>query len=996
MCKSCVSIRYRSTAFSGGIMSEVLARTLSATDTEDRREEEMAQPPAHGSPPPRAAAATEAGEKNEKGREMRLCAVCGDVTERRHLNYGGEACFSCRAFFRRIHQKVAPPTLECKQGGGCVVTPGNRRRCQKCRYERCLVAGMRPECVMDEQQRRTRSTKMQAGGDSSEGGAPAAAGGRTKNRRRRPKSEQNCRSSAAKEEATPPMLQLRPTYQLQESSSVFMSASPSPYGSATSSSPSPPVSPPRQHLPPQAGTGVHYPIRQEQVNLQLQDQYEQLRLQQQQQEQSVRRLFRPHQYLLPYRRPFSPPRHAAPFDGQQYREELSELERQHRLERHYQHPVAAAVLSPTPSPPELVPTTEHHHQPQPRPIGAASNCTIIKSLLQQDDASEPIPSGLLFSPFSASKQIETKKEEAKGEEEKPKKFFSKKRMILERLEMDAKRKKEEASEVVDSFLERRGSSSSAASLSSEGEGSFCDVQEWLDYMKESWSMAVHQMGVTPEFRATLVNLHRGGGVAGEAKARMREYVFAITRVFRKFAMQQSDFRVLSDEDQSAVVMRNAPIFVQYVFARYATARGAKDKNDWLLLEDGEGDGVDLDVLETFTAFAVRTGLFPRARPDDMFRYEALLRSLDEPRLTKAHNHLVARACLFHLGRPEEDPTCRRLREEVRIRVIHETNLANLERVAGLPGQEELRCLLGRLDDAVEFFSLNADFFGGTGQHAADVLHSAHALALPPSEADMLWLKERAEQVRKVTDEVPFDSARAREAVRFHYLGEALSTQGAVDALAVNLERCKRLLRSHPEFLALPERDREILEKSNTFKAVALGHVRYEVSSATAASPEHLWSWMLGEDGRRTWSAAKAEAGVPSGAVPVRRYCLREVVQQGRLTEEELFRFEKLCQRLGPAVRDDRVFSVVLLLVLFSGSHRLSSAESRRAIAALQRRYIVTLKRTLCFGNDSDEDKSEHYASFLDQHLLEINMCLREIAEIVFRYYQRTHASLCNC
>jgi hypothetical protein len=33
---------------------------------------------------------------NSGGREMRLCGVCGDITERKHLNYGGEACFSCR------------------------------------------------------------------------------------------------------------------------------------------------------------------------------------------------------------------------------------------------------------------------------------------------------------------------------------------------------------------------------------------------------------------------------------------------------------------------------------------------------------------------------------------------------------------------------------------------------------------------------------------------------------------------------------------------------------------------------------------------------------------------------------------------------------------------------------------------------------------------------------------------------------------------------------
>jgi hypothetical protein len=40
---------------------------------------------------------------------------------------------SLRAFFRRIHQKTASPSFECKQGGACVVSAGTRRRCQSCR-----------------------------------------------------------------------------------------------------------------------------------------------------------------------------------------------------------------------------------------------------------------------------------------------------------------------------------------------------------------------------------------------------------------------------------------------------------------------------------------------------------------------------------------------------------------------------------------------------------------------------------------------------------------------------------------------------------------------------------------------------------------------------------------------------------------------------------------------------------------------------------------------
>ncbi len=105
----------------------------------------------------------------------RDCDVCGDESSRHHLNYGANVCFSCRAFFRRAHQHrqtqaptAAAPQFVCKWSGACVVTTKNRRRCQKCRYDKCVSAGMRPECVLDMAQRRHRFrkaiSKREAGG----------------------------------------------------------------------------------------------------------------------------------------------------------------------------------------------------------------------------------------------------------------------------------------------------------------------------------------------------------------------------------------------------------------------------------------------------------------------------------------------------------------------------------------------------------------------------------------------------------------------------------------------------------------------------------------------------------------------------------------------------------------------------------------------------------------------------------------------------------------
>ena len=108
-------------------------------------------------------------------RDPTICPVCKQPArkgDKHRLHYGGICCYSCRAFFRRAHEKTKIPHYTCiKLGDRRNITPrGNssttsveneneggtlvpnfsccdnvdvkaRTQCKACRYKRCIDIG---------------------------------------------------------------------------------------------------------------------------------------------------------------------------------------------------------------------------------------------------------------------------------------------------------------------------------------------------------------------------------------------------------------------------------------------------------------------------------------------------------------------------------------------------------------------------------------------------------------------------------------------------------------------------------------------------------------------------------------------------------------------------------------------------------------------------------------------------------------------------------------
>lgn len=80
----------------------------------------------------------------------KLCAVCNDRASGKH--YGVYSCEGCKGFFKRTVRKNL--NYSCRDDRNCTIDKRQRNRCQFCRYQKCVSAGMKKEAVQDERLKR--------------------------------------------------------------------------------------------------------------------------------------------------------------------------------------------------------------------------------------------------------------------------------------------------------------------------------------------------------------------------------------------------------------------------------------------------------------------------------------------------------------------------------------------------------------------------------------------------------------------------------------------------------------------------------------------------------------------------------------------------------------------------------------------------------------------------------------------------------------------------
>jgi len=102
----------------------------------------------------------ETDKRSDKPLEnMDKCGVCGDEASCHRL-YGATVCSSCKVFFWRTVKSNTKFTCGGSYIQKCKFDKFSRNKCKKCRHDKCLIMGMRPELVNSKE-----TTKQRKSGD---------------------------------------------------------------------------------------------------------------------------------------------------------------------------------------------------------------------------------------------------------------------------------------------------------------------------------------------------------------------------------------------------------------------------------------------------------------------------------------------------------------------------------------------------------------------------------------------------------------------------------------------------------------------------------------------------------------------------------------------------------------------------------------------------------------------------------------------------------------
>lgn len=398
------------------------------------------------------------------------------------------------------------------------------------------------------------------------------------------------------------------------------------------------------------------------------------------------------------------------------------------------------------------------------------------------------------------------------------------------------------------------------------------------------------------------------------------------KVFRRFAMKQTEFLAISENDQLLMLSKNTQLFVQYLIGRAVSESDVQQQLKWLMLSDEP-----VDIPSGYQGMLRRVSLGdlqPHVDDSTYVDYHQYVSKLGDLRLLPCTGN-VALVCLFQtdsIYSVLENPGEIRARQSFIYACADWAH--NIFNSAGKGDLVKIMEHLQAMTAKAENMNLVAD--------CERIMSNPEMALLMAREEEEFWIKEKLDIFDKALHQISFGADFVKECVMYS-LGVPLSKHFIPQGTRVWIERFRTILYSHEEFVSGMTRDEqsEALVPA-TFAAFALTKAKLETCKSGNEQFKLAFS--------TTDNAILSEAfALRSGTPRLKRVSIKEWNKtSGLMSPQDEDRLFKIVADLSDLIISDEAFKLLTFLAMFT--HLSSSAAGGDLMASVAQRYLNALKR----------------------------------------------------
>ncbi len=495
------------------------------------------------------------------------------------------------------------------------------------------------------------------------------------------------------------------------------------------------------------------------------------------------------------------------------------------------------------------------------------------------------------------------------------------------------------------------------------------------HLHRSWDLACKRVLAQRESMQGLVACHLG--YKSLNKSLLRQKLVTLARLFRDFSEQQSEFLELTGLQRRNLLVTGAPVVIQYCLGRYLASGTALQQLSWLLPGILEGrrrekllkldlQRVDFDLLNE------STGIFSDRAGCD--RYLALSQDMVED-VDFGHEvtPMVALAILFRSMRSEEDMgTYKRI---TKAEEMVATFIDWASETYGTPCWKRLEKVVRHAEAMSDHFEANVDWGQNSSEDGGNYYYICalkHELSMSFTVEEDLWLRRQSDLFTETFRSISYGEEILRQGLMYNH-GVPLDKSFGDRILLTMAERFRRIMLQHEEFAALSTPTQMEIFLQNLTDAVALCIAKIE----NLPSGLDQYRFSLGYLDLGMLDDTSLKPMLEDAPAGIRKLTISEVNEcSGALDRSVVSRFRTLVGRLEEIVADTEDFKLVCMVLLFLGHPAVDRLKQRylRSFNVRKRRH-----ETVC-----DEDP-------LDR-LQELVKNVKEMSHILRMFAQASQAS----